>query len=264
MQFHWHTEPFLLISILLIGWLYAIWVGPLRNKISEDSEYPIGSALMFYLGLLIIYLAVGSPLDQIAEIFLFSAHMIQHMLLIYIAPTLLILGMPAWLIDGLIKSLKLGKLLGFLTHPACGGVLFTFAFTIWHIPTLYEAALIDKRVHILEHFTMFSLGGIMLWPFITHSILIPKRSYPLRMVTLFLLMIGQLPVFAFLTFAGESIYPTYEWAPRIIDLDPLNDQILGGIIMKVVNMIFSLTLLGLCFYYWSKNEDNDLTSNTVL
>jgi len=107
MQFHWHTEPFLLISILLIGWLYAIWVGPLRSRISENTAYPLGSAVMFYLGLLIIYLAVGSPLDQIAEIFLFSAHMTQHMLLIYIAPTLLILGMPSWLIDGFISTLKL-------------------------------------------------------------------------------------------------------------------------------------------------------------
>jgi len=52
------------------------------------------------------------------------------------------------------------------------------------------------------------------------------------------------------------LYPTYEWAPRIIDLDPLNDQILGGIIMKVVNMLFSLTLLGLCFYQWSVNEES--------
>ena len=70
-------------------------------------------------------------------------------------------------------------------------------------------------------------------------------------------MVGQLPVFAFLTFANEAIYPTYAWAPRIINLDPLNDQILGGVIMKVVNMGFSLTILVSCFYYWSRLEAND-------
>ena len=70
-------------------------------------------------------------------------------------------------------------------------------------------------------------------------------------------MVGQLPVFAFLTFANEAIYPTYVWAPRIINLDPLNDQILGGVIMKVVNMGFSLTILVSCFYYWSRSEAND-------
>ena len=201
---------------------------------------------------------MGSPLDSIAELFLFSAHMVQHMLLIYVAPTLLIYGMPAWLIDALIKYLKLTPLLRLLTNPVCGGLLFTFVFTLWHIPTLYELALIDKRIHILEHFTVFTLGILMLWPFMTLSKLVPRRSFPIRLISIFLLMVGQLPVFAFLTFAGEAIYPTYAWAPRIIDLDPLNDQILGGIIMKVINMAFSLTLLGLCFYHWAKNEENDL------
>ena len=70
-------------------------------------------------------------------------------------------------------------------------------------------------------------------------------------------MVGQLPVFAFLTFSNEALYPTYEWAPRIINLDPLNDQILGGVIMKVVNMGFSLTILVLSFYYWARSEAND-------
>ena len=189
--------------------------------------------------------------------------MVQHMLLIYIAPTLLIYGMPAWLIDAFIQRTKLGPLLRFLTNPACGGLLFTFVFTLWHIPTLYEVALIDKRVHILEHFTMFTLGLLMLWPFMTLSKLVPRRSFPIRLITIFLLMVGQLPVFAFLTFAGEAIYPTYAWAPRIIDLDPLNDQILGGIIMKVINMAFSLTLLGLCFYHWAKNEESDLAEGNT-
>lgn len=104
---------------------------------------------------------------------------------------------------------------------------------------------------------MFSLGLLMLWPYLTTSLRVPRRSYGLRMLAIFLLMVGQLPVFAFLTFAGESIYPTYAWAPRIINLDPLNDQIIGGIIMKVVNMGFSLTILAISFYLWAKSEEQD-------
>lgn len=257
MQLHWHTEPLLLISLLGAGWLYALGSGPLRTKISKDQPYPVGSAILFYLGLIITYLAVGSPLDQIGEQFLFSAHMIQHMLLIYVAPTLFIFGTPAWLIDYVIEKLSLKKVLGILTHPACGGLLFTFVYTVWHIPVLYEMALHDKRIHILEHWTMFGLGLLMLWPYLTLSKCVPRRSYGIRMLAMFLLMVGQLPVFAFLTFAGEAIYPTYLWAPRIIPLDPLNDQILGGIIMKVVNMAFSLTILGISFYLWAKSEEKD-------
>ena len=257
MQLHWHTEPLLLITLLGVGWLYALGTGPLRGRIQPGLKFPLKQAICFYLGLALTYLAVGSPLDQIGEQFLFSAHMVQHMLLIYFAPILFFFGTPFWLIDWLLQPSKVRKTMTLLTHPACGGLLFTFVYTVWHVPALYEAALQDKRIHILEHWTMFALGMLMLWPFLTTSKLVPKRSYPLRMVAIFLLMVGQLPVFAFLSFAGEAIYPTYVWAPRIIDLDPLNDQILGGIIMKVVNMGFSLTILGTCFYFWARSEEND-------
>lgn len=257
MQFHWHTEPLLLISLLLVGWLYALGTGPLRSKIDPTERFPLLKAFLFYSGLIVTYLAVGSPLDQIGEQFLFSAHMVQHMLLIYFAPTLFIFGTPSWLIDYLIKPTGVRKIMSILTHPACGGLLFTVVYTAWHVPGLYELALRDKRIHILEHWTMFGLALLMLWPYITLSKYVPRRSFGIRMLGMFLLMVGQLPVFAFLTLAGDAIYPTYIWAPRIIDLDPLNDQILGGIIMKVINMGFSLTILGTAFYAWSISETAD-------
>lgn len=257
MQLHWHTEPLLLATLLLTGWLYALAVGPFRKRIAGDAPFPRFRSITFYIGLALVYLAVGSPLDQLGEQFLFSAHMTQHMLLIYFAPTLFFFGTPRWLVDALLSNHSLAAVMRRLTHPACSGLLFTFVYTVWHIPALYEAALQDKRIHILEHWTMFGLGFLMLWPFLTSSTRVPRRSYPLRMVAIFLLMVGQLPVFAFLTFAGEAIYPTYIWAPRIIGLDALNDQILGGIIMKVVNMGFSLTILGTCFYFWARSEAND-------
>jgi putative membrane protein len=257
MQLHWHTEPFLLISLLLVGWLYALGTGPLRERISPETKYPLGKAILFYSGLIMTYLAVGSPLDQLGEQFLFSAHMVQHMLLIYVSTTLFIFGTPSWLIDHLLRPEPVRKVMSVLTHPACGGLLFTVIYTAWHVPTLYELALRDKGIHILEHWTMFALGIFMLWPYLTLSKRVPRRSYGIRMIGLFLLMVGQLPVFAFLTLAGEAIYPTYIWAPRIINLDPLNDQILGGIIMKVINMGFSLTILGTTFYAWAKSEEAD-------
>ncbi|TVP79147.1 MAG: cytochrome c oxidase assembly protein [Puniceicoccaceae bacterium] len=257
MQLHWHTEPLLLITLLGVGWLYALAVGPFRASISDGARFPLRQCILFYLGLTMTYLAVGSPLDQIGEQFLFFAHMIQHMLLIYCCAPLFIFGTPSWLIDWLLKPASVTKVMRVLTHPACAGLLFTFVYTVWHVPVLYEAALHDKRIHVLEHWTMFGLALLMLWPSLTNSTRIPRRSHGVRMLTVFLLMVGQLPVFAFLCFSGEPLYPTYEWAPRIIELDPLNDQVLGGIIMKVVNMGFSLTLLGTIFYQWAKKDAAD-------
>lgn len=263
MQLHWHTEPLLLITLLAVGWLFALGTGPLRRRIAPHSAFPLRQVILFYSGLIIIYLAVGSPLDQIGEQFLFSAHMVQHMLLIYVSPVLFLLGTPAWLIDWLLKPKWLRKSMRTLTYPVTGGLLFIFIFTIWHVPVLYEAALQDKRIHVLEHWTIFLPGILMLWPYLTTSECVPRSSYGIRIIAIFLLMVGQLPVFAFLSFAGEALYPTYVWAPRIVELDPLSDQILGGIIMKVTNMIFSLTILGISFYFWARSEEQDDPATTV-
>ena len=126
MQLHWHTEPLLLIILLGAGWLYALAIGPLRNRIVSGVNFPLRQCVLFYSGLVITYLAVGSPLDQLGEQFLFSAHMLQHMLLIYTSTTLFIYGTPSWLVDWLLKPKPLRKIMSVLTHPACSGLLFTF------------------------------------------------------------------------------------------------------------------------------------------
>ncbi|MGJ3242979.1 MAG: cytochrome c oxidase assembly protein [Opitutales bacterium] len=265
MQLHWHTEPFLLLSILSMGWLYALAIWPFRERVRAAGQTPGDPAsgvlhryqpVCFYLGLLTVYLAVGSPLDQLGEQFLFSAHMVQHMMLIYLAPFLFYAGLPAWLLDALVTREPVRKGVRFLTHPVIGGGTFTVLYTAWHIPWLYEWALRDRTIHILEHACMFFPALLMLWPFCSTSRRVPAAPYGIRMLVIFILMVGQLPVFAFLSFSGEALYPTYVWAPRIVPgLDPLSDQILGGIIMKIVNMIVSLTLFGLAFYQWAIKDN---------
>jgi len=126
MTLHWHTEPLLLITILGFGWLYALGVGPLRHRIAPGESFPLGRCITFYAGLGLVYLTVGSPLDQIGEQFLFSAHMVQHMLLIYFAPVLFFFGVPPWLIDWLLAPPRVRRAMSVLTHPACGGLAFTF------------------------------------------------------------------------------------------------------------------------------------------
>ena len=81
---HWHNEPYLVGGLVLLGWLWAIAAGPFRARLAGAAvPFPRGRAVMFYSALVIFYLAVGSPLDQIGERFLFSAHMLQHQILIY-------------------------------------------------------------------------------------------------------------------------------------------------------------------------------------
>jgi len=259
MQLHWHTEPFLLIALLAISWIYTLFTVPFRRR--WDPLLAVSNlrnrAIAFHSGVIIAYLAVGSPLDQLGEDYLFFMHMIQHMLLVYVIPVLFYLGLPRELVDYVLRHRIFRSVFKVAVHPVVAGLCFNLVYTIWHIPLLYELALHNKPVHILEHATMFGFAFLMWWPILSPSKqYLPRSSYGVLILYAFLLMVAQLPVFAFLSFANVAIYDTYIWAPRIIPgLDALNDQVLGGIIMKVFNMIVSLSIISTCFYKWAVKDD---------
>jgi putative membrane protein len=249
---HWHTEPALIGGILFVTWLYLILLGPLRRRIAPEAAHPKREMFWFIAAVASFYLAVGSPLDALGENFLFSAHMVQHMLLMYLAAPLTVLAVPNWLIDGLLGPRKtLRACFRLITRPLPAGFIFTFVFSIWHFPVLYEAALHDKVIHMVEHLTMYGASVLMIWVLLSRSTTLPAAGYGIQLIYIFLLMIAQIPLFAILTFASEVLYPTYALAPRVIPLEPLPDQVLGGLVMKISNMILSLAFMGRAFYLLS-------------
>lgn len=253
---HWHTEPALLGGILAMVWIYLVLVGPMRDKIAPLEVFPARECFWFFMAVLWFYIAVGSPLDAIGENYLFSAHMLQHMVLMYPVALFTIWAIPQWLIDGLLgKSVVATKVCRFIFHPVVAGFCFTVVFTGWHFPALYEAALHNKRIHMLEHLTMYFVSIQMFWPIWSRSKVIPKMHCSMHPLYVFLLMVAQLPLFAILTFSTEVLYPTYELAPRIINLEPLPDQVTGGLIMKISNMIISLIAMGRAFYFWYQESN---------
>ena len=244
-----------MIGILAVVWAYLVLTGPMRSAIDSKAVFPRKQAGYFFAGVFTFYLAVGSPLDAMGEGFLFSAHMVQHNLLMYVVAPLTVIAIPDWFIDSLIKRWSLfGKLFKALVHPLFAGFIFTFTFCIWHFPVLYEWALHDKVMHMLEHLTMYGSSVVAFWPILSRSSLAPRSPWGLQMLYIFLLMVAQIPLFGILTFSTEVLYPTYDLAPRISFLDPMSDQVLGGLLMKVANMIISLGLIGRAFYKWNQEQ----------
>ena len=231
-------------------------IGPLRDRISSSVSYPSGEAWYFGWGMGTFYLSVGSPLDALGEGFLFSAHMLQHNVLMYLSPLLIVLGIPGWLIDKAARKSKIFEsIFGFLVHPIVAGIAFTFSFSLWHFPQLFEAALRSKPIHALEHLTMFMSSILMWWNISSRSKKFPPLQWGVQILYFFVLMVAQTPVFGILTFSKEVLYPTYADAARVIPtLDPSGDQMLGGLIMKLTNMIASLAVMGVAFYRWAKKS----------
>ncbi|MBE34668.1 MAG: hypothetical protein CMI16_03780 [Opitutaceae bacterium] len=254
---HWHNEPYLVGGLVLVGWLYAILAGPFRSRLTPDEPYPTRRAIKFYASLIIFYLAVGSPLDQIAERFLFSAHMAQHFLLMFPVPILFLLGLPHWMVDRALGWNGLRNIGRFITHPLICGVIFVLVTSVWHAPILYEWALHDKFVHIVEHLMFFGASLLYWWTQLSPSKVFPRKSYAMQMLFQLAVVIALTPVFAYITFSTEILYPTYEFAPRIIaSLDPGNDQLLAGVIMKLGGMLVVVGAVAVSFYRWHQSTES--------
>jgi len=248
---HWHNEPHLIGGLILLGWLYALFAGPLRSRLAPDEPYPRSQAIKFYAALIVFYLAVGSPLDQIGERFLFSAHMAQHTLLMYLSPVLFLLGLPAWMVDPLIGHPAMRTLGRILTHPLVCGSIYILVVSLWHIPVLYEWALQDKLIHVVEHLMFFGASLFYWWTQLSPSKVFPPRSYATQMIFQLSVAIGLTPLYAYIVFTTDILYPTYEFAPRVIEnFSPASDQLLAGVIMKLSGMAVALTAVGVSFYRW--------------
>jgi putative membrane protein len=250
---HWHNEPYLVGGLIFLGWLYAILAGPWRGRLTPPgTPFPRRQALCFGSALTLFYLAVGSPLDQIGERFLFSAHMVQHQILVYPAAVLFLVGLPGWMVDPVLARAGLRPVLRFLFNPLVCGIIFTLVISVWHMPEFYDLALRQKTVHVAEHISFFGAALFYWWPLLSPSKAHPPASYPVQMLYLLGVVIGMTPVFAYLVFSDYILYPTYEFAPRLFaDFDAAADQLLAGTMMKIVGLLVAVAALSWSFYRWS-------------
>ncbi|GAB5558593.1 MAG: cytochrome c oxidase assembly protein [Synoicihabitans sp.] len=254
---HWHNEPYLIGGLLLLVWGYALAVGPLRGFFGRTEPVPRWRQTCYYGSLILFYLAVGSPFDQLGERFLFSAHMAQHVILIYPCAIMLLLGLPSDLIDGVIRRLGIFQKLGwFFTRPLVAATLYVLTQSLWHFPALYDLALQDRFIHVLEHLTFFSTAVLFWWSVVTRSQLWPPLKLPSQLIYLFATAIAFTPLFAFVTFSNEILYPTYEFAPRLIEgFSPMDDQLLAGAIMKLSNVVVTLAGFTVIFLLWYRQSE---------
>lgn len=251
---HWHNEPYLIGGLVLLGWMWAVAAGPLRTRLAPAGEaFPRSRAWCFYTALFTFYVAVGSPLDQIGERFLFSAHMFQHQLLIYPSAILFLLGLTPWMVDPLLGRPALQRPLRLLTHPLMCAVVYTLVISLWHAPSAYDLALQNKLVHVAEHVMFFGAALFYWWPMLSPSRALPPITYGAQMVYFFSVLILMTPIFAYITFSDDILYATYEYAPRLPEFGNFtaaDDQLLAGVGMKIVGMGVAGSAFGVAFYHW--------------
>ena len=253
----WHGHPSVIASIIALTGAYLLGVGPLRRRYGWAPGIGVGQVTLFLAGVLVIFIALLSPLHELGDNYLFSAHMVQHLLLTLVVPPLLLAGTPAWLIRPLFRSagaLKIGR---FLTLPIVAFILFNAVFVLWHVPALYDLALRERGIHILEHLTFLVAALIMWWPILGMLPEMPRPPYLVQMVYLFVQPTVPAILGAIITFSDGVLYDWYAQAPRIWEISAHTDQQVGGIIMWVPGGLAFLLTLVIVFLLWASREESE-------
>ncbi len=251
----WQLEPVLLGLIVTISVAYYLAVGPLRKRIAPDQPYPTRHALVFGFGLLLLFLNEGSPLHDLAERYLLSAHMVQHLALSYLIAPLLLAGVPGWLLRAAFANRTMLPTMRVLLSPLMTFVAFSLVMAVYHLPAVYDRALVSTSLHHGVHIVILVASLMVWWPIMSPVTELPRPPHIVRMAYLFLLPVAQLPIFAGITFAPEPLYQVYAHMPtRALGLSVMEDQAIGGVIMKVAGVIAFGVPFILTFFGWYRSE----------
>ncbi len=253
---HWSFDPFLIVALVVTGWHeVGLWRLARRSRPERTRERRLRS-LWFYAGLAVLLLAVESPIDYWAGDYFF-AHMIQHLLLMFAAPSLIVAGAP-WqpLIAALPgrggQKVTRGVLAGGWSRPlrALGGLLlrpwvsvglFNAAMIVWHLPGPYDLGEENPAVHIwLMHGTFFATGVLFWLQFIPSPPFrrrMPLLSQAAALLGTNVIMIGIAMTLSI--FATGSVYPVYAHIPGVT-LPPFADQQIGAAILWVCGDFWAL------------------------
>ncbi len=249
----WNPDPSVLLGCLALLAAYA-HVARLRSA----------RGALFVSGLLLLLIALVSPLDTLGDRYLFSAHMLQHLLLVLAVPPLLLLGLPSRIFERLLHWAPARRAERILGRPAPAWLIGTGTLWVWHLPRFYDAALAHEGIHIVQHLTFLVAATIFWWPVVAPAPL--RRLGSLGAVPYLLASsLASSVLGIILTFAPAGFYPAYvhpidplgimrfvrhEW-----DLTAQADQQLGGLLMWTLSSpVYLAALIAAVARWYSEPE----------
>jgi putative membrane protein len=239
----WSFEPWVVAPLALSAALYACGVARLWRHAGRFRGIGRRQVAAFAAGWIVLVAALVSPLDALGA-YLFSAHMVQHELLMVVAAPLMVLGRPlaawAWAFSPAQRH-AIGRGLRvrwwaatwtLLTDPLAAWALHALALWLWHVPRLFDAALANEGWHALQHACFLGTALLFWWAVLGRD----TRSHPnsgFALAYLFTTMLHTSALGALLTLAPTAWYEGYAASTAPFGLDPVQDQQLGGLVMWI-------------------------------
>lgn len=248
-------SPGLLLLLLVVGVLYTLCVNAWRHRFADSEPVPAKLQVYFWIGLIFWYIADGSPVAYYGHHYFFSVHMLQQSILYLMMPPLLLMGMPGWLLRSAIQGETAKRTVKFITNPVLALFMFNFIFSVYHVPVVMDW-LMNHPAMLSLYQAVFLISAFQLWfpvfcPLPEYS----RMSELKRMMYIFINGILLTPACALIIFAKDPMYAMYKVVPEYHLLLPmLDDQQLGGVIMKIVQEIVYGWALGYTFFRWYRRE----------
>lgn len=247
----------IVLGLVALQACYVLSTGRFRARFAGSSPVSVSRQWLFGGGVAVLFLALASPLHALSERYLFTAHMVQHLLLTLVAAPLLLAGTPGWLLRAILSTTRLTGVTRFLLHPVVAFLTFNVVFLVAHLPGLYEQALALEPLHAVEH-QLFLATAVVFWLPVLSPLPDALPRYPVvgQILYFFAQMFPSTLLGALLTHAERPLYPTYDLAPRIVPgLEPLADQQIGGLLMWVGGGTYFVVAAGVVFFLWAQREE---------
>ncbi len=249
----WPFDPTVYAGLLVLYFGHAV----LARK-AGDAE--AGHTVYFIAGLFVLWLALETPIDVISDKYLDSVHMLQHVLLGFVAPPLLLLGLSSGMVGLIVRVPGVRA----ITEPVPAQVIAAAVMVAWHIPPFYDAALYHDGLHVVEHLMFIAAGLVMYWPMIDVTSAYAKwqMSPGAKLVYMLIATLPQDAVALPLIFSRVAFYDYYTHVPRLIDgFTPAIDQTIAGAILMVVGKVtIAIAALIVFFRWFGKEQQTDRLS----
>ena len=250
-------------AVTALGWYVVRVVGPTLNKVKGQKIASVthSQKLYFTAAVLFLWLSSDWPMHDVSEGYLYSVHMVQHLIITFIVPPLLWKAVPVWFARLVLNGPsnlngELPRWLKRLAHPIVAGVLFNLVVAASHIPGVVNASADNGPFHYMVHLILFSVSMVMWLPVFGPYKELRLRA-PGQMMYLFAMSLLPTIPAAFLTFAEGQIYSAYDDTALIGGITAVHDQQAAGLIMKLIGGLFLWIMIAYKFFKWIGDQERN-------
>jgi putative membrane protein len=243
----WSFPVWLTVSVSLSAFVYLR--GYLAIRKTRSTLFTGARLASFLAGLILLWLALGPPMDDFADALL-SAHMVEHLLLMSAVPPLLLYGLPVvpmlrglpvpfrtYVVSPLLRLSSLRAFGRWIVNPVVAWITMNLTFLVWHIPSAYDAALRNEVWHVVEHLCFLATSLLFWWCILRPWPTAANRPNWGILIYLISADLVNTLLSAFLAFCNRPVYSYYADRANAFGVSPLEDQVLGAAIMWVIGSL---------------------------